>query len=1340
MLEGQYISQNLYFQVSNQIKSFTKCTKVFEIKNNYYNFLNQLNTIQSYQNQNNRIILVNLGQGPSPYIYFLLQFNRKEITIFGTQQTVITLENLTKTNDEITPNILINNSILLIRSDQQNICFNQNIQKLSLKNLRVVGESKTNDYGQILDYTQIENSQIQYFYQQYIIIQNCTISSIKISNMQSLFFIKNAYNVIIKRLIIDNCILDEISVLIQIQDADYVQIENLTITNNQFFNISSIFHFENINNLLFKKITIINNYPYSQKPFLQQSQYLTNSYVFYFISTHYLKITNMIAQSNVQLAIVYSQNFIEKLNEIQFQQDDEILFNNLVLEGNLYTSTRADFSFVQIKGSLISFESSRIQSNQCNQCNGTISLYNFININIQQSSFISNIALNGGAFFIKDTSLTYGLNISSSKFTSNVAHLSGGAIYLINSNIIDIILTKFSSNRALIGGAIRQIGAYSDLLFKKQDLLKSNFVIFKDNKGLSYGNDICAYPSKVLTHIKINNLYDIKQCNNKSIYFGNEIQDVKLRSGISIDVKVYFQDQQQQILKINYENLSEQEIQLLDQEYQNTIIYLKQDINDQNGYKIDGGTIISALQSYNFKTQSFDFTNLIFTGTLQKCFKLQIQSLLINQDFLSFLEIGSYDGAFTICFDICKQGQIPILTSINEIVCRVCEEGSYSLYQMPIQYTFESIQKEDFKCQKCPQGSLSCQANEILLLDGYWRSDDQSDKIYTCNYLYNNCVGQSQHSKNYCAEGYLGPLCSSCDIFGEVWESRYILLHDLTCKECQKPYIQIILIIIFVITLLIICFLILRLIKQGIQKNSICQYLRHMKLLPLSHTQIIQRFSIIKCLINFLQISIICNLKDGILPLNVIELFRNPLLFLIYKFDCFYPKDYQPIIVELRVYMIAIFSIFFLVMMLTFHKESRKSLNSKKIHPFIYQILNFIIYLFSPQIIKYLIESITCFEVGDEEYLVVYSLQKCYVNGTGYGLFVNIVVIPSLVLIFLQPLIIFYKIRKQKHILDYLLVKYKYGFHYIEYNSKYYWWDLLRSYFKFVIILATSIIYQQDDFQYFFLLILATIYLNFQSKRKIFVNNYIQKLETISYTILILQFSIQYIQRIYTSYIFILNQIFFMIYLVFILVCLTIILVNIEIKCFLKQKVKIWILIYTVLNKFLSHKYLSLIFINKPRYIKSGLKPLLTWKYLLRQRSVIIQSKIDYLKCSKDKQLKQNISNLQVIQQKQERTNTNRSNDNIFIRKKKALSNSINLESQFQSHQDWKHSINSSQISEHNFDLNKLKIQAVFSQNNSFQHSIFCPSSKIQQKNLVDDELSNFDIQSEKSQKHQINL
>ncbi|KAL4449297.1 hypothetical protein ABPG74_015679 [Tetrahymena malaccensis] len=1342
MLEGQYISQNLYFQESNNIKSFTKCTKVFEIKNNYYDFLNQLNTIQSYQNQNNRIILINLGQESSPYIYFLLQFNNKEITILGTQQTIITLENLTKSNDEITPNILVNNSTLFIPSDQNSVYFNQNIMKLSLKNLIVIGETKANTQGQILPYTYIQNSQIQYIYQQYIIIQNCTISNINVSRMQSLFFIKGAYNVIIKHLIIDDCILDDIFVLMHIQDTDYVQIENLSITNNQFFNISSFFLFENVTNLLFRQVSIINNYPKAQNSVLQQSQYLKNSYVLYFISTFYLKVDNLVAYSNVQLAIIYSQNYIELTNEIKFLQDDEVEFNNLVLEGNLYTSTSSDFSFVQMKGSFIKFISSRVQSNQCNQCNGTISLYKFVNITVQQSSFISNIAQNGGALFIKDTDLKFGLNISSSKFTSNVAHLSGGAIYLINSNVANIELTKFNLNRALIGGAIRQIGAYSALLFKKQSFLESNFVIFKENRGLSYGNDICAYPSKVLTHIKINNFYDIKQSNNKSIFFGNEIQEIKLRSGISLDVKVYFQDQQQQNLKIDYKNLSQYETQLLDQEYQNTIIYLKQDINDQNSYKIDGGTIISALKSYNFETKSFDFTNLIFTGTLQKCFKLQIQSLLINQDFLSFLEIGSQDGAFTICFDICKQGQIPILTSINEIVCRVCEEGSYSLYQMPNQYTFESIQKEDFKCQKCPLGSSSCQANEILLLDGYWRSNEQSDKIYSCNYLYNNCIGQKLNQKNYCAQGYLGPLCSSCDIFGEVWGNRYVLFHDMTCQICEKPSIQIILILIFIVTLSIICYLILYIIKQSIQKNCICQYLRYMKLLPLSHTQMSQRFSIIKCLINFLQISIVCNLKDGILPLNVIELFRNPLLFLIYKFDCFYPKNYKLKVMELRACMIGIFSIFFLIIMLTFQRESRKSLRNKKIHPFIYQILNFAIYFFSPQIIKYLIESIICFQVGDEEYLVIYSLQKCYVNGIGYGLFVNIVVIPSLVLIFLQPLILFYKIRKQRHTLDYLIIKYKYGFHYIEYNQKYFWWDLPRSYFKFVIILATSIINQQDDFQYFFLLIWATIYLNYQSKRTIFVNNYIQKLETISYTILILQFSIQYIQRIYTSYIYILNQIFFMVYLIFILICLLIILLNVEIKCFLKQKVKIWILVYTILNKFIPHKYLSLIFINKPRYQKSGLKPLLKWKYLLRQRSVIIQSKIDYLKCSKDnKQQRQNTSNFQTTyQQKQDQTNTNKSNDNIFIRKKKLLSNSINLESQLQSQQDWKHSINSSQITEHNFDFNKIKIQAVFSQNNSFQHSIFCPSSKIQQKNIADDELSNFDIQSEKSQKYSTNF
>lgn len=63
--------------------------------------------------------------------------------------------------------------------------------------------------------------------------------------------------------------------------------------------------------------------------------------------------------------------------------------------------------------------------------------------------------MNGGAFYVEDSSLKNGLNVTSTKFSANKAHLSGGAIFLVNSHMLDINSSKFVYNKALIGGAIR---------------------------------------------------------------------------------------------------------------------------------------------------------------------------------------------------------------------------------------------------------------------------------------------------------------------------------------------------------------------------------------------------------------------------------------------------------------------------------------------------------------------------------------------------------------------------------------------------------------------------------------------------------------------------------------------------------------------------------------------------------------------------------------------------------------------------------------------------------------------------------------------------------------------
>ncbi len=41
-------------------------------------------------------------------------------------------------------------------------------------------------------------------------------------------------------------------------------------------------------------------------------------------------------------------------------------------------------------------------------------------------------------------------------------------------------------------------------------------------------------------------------------------------------------------------------------------------------------------------------------------------------------------------------------------------------------------------------------------------------------------------SRLNCIEGYIGPLCESCDVYGKVWKTRYGEFGYLDCKACNQ--------------------------------------------------------------------------------------------------------------------------------------------------------------------------------------------------------------------------------------------------------------------------------------------------------------------------------------------------------------------------------------------------------------------------------------------------------------------------------------------------------------------------------------------------------------------------
>jgi hypothetical protein len=66
----------------------------------------------------------------------------------------------------------------------------------------------------------------------------------------------------------------------------------------------------------------------------------------------------------------------------------------------------------------------------------------------------------------------------------------------------------------------------------------------------------------------------------------------------------------------------------------------------------------------------------------------------------------------------------------------------------------------------------------MILKPGFWRFNNYSDEIYDCSNNRLSCIVTG------CMEGYLGPLCETCDILGRESDSFFYKLQDYNCAQC----------------------------------------------------------------------------------------------------------------------------------------------------------------------------------------------------------------------------------------------------------------------------------------------------------------------------------------------------------------------------------------------------------------------------------------------------------------------------------------------------------------------------------------------------------------------------
>ena len=135
----------------------------------------------------------------------------------------------------------------------------------------------------------------------------------------------------------------------------------------------------------------------------------------------------------------------------------------------------------------------------------------------------------------------------------------------------------------------------------------------------------------------------------------------------------------------------------------------------------------------------------------------------------------NYEFKIKIKFRKCIRGEYdnPISKTCDE-----CQIGFYS---------FEPSEN----CNKCPENVAYCSKDILDLRPGYWRHNENSSIIIECSNGIDNCLGGTSWGDRICAEGTIGALCESCDLYGRHWKSSYTK-SDSSCYKCDNEALNII--------------------------------------------------------------------------------------------------------------------------------------------------------------------------------------------------------------------------------------------------------------------------------------------------------------------------------------------------------------------------------------------------------------------------------------------------------------------------------------------------------------------------------------------------------------------
>ncbi|KAL4497006.1 hypothetical protein ABPG72_002162 [Tetrahymena utriculariae] len=1021
-----------------------------------------------------------------------------------------------------------------LTNSQQIIKFNQNSQNIVLQNIALSNQT-------LQQYTQI-----QFNSKKNIILNSFNISNLQITSGNRLLQVQNQQlgskyyllnftncsNIILNNMVIDNLKINTINqALIHSMKTAQITIRNLTVQNSIFNSLIDIFESSNV--------ILQNIFIYNCSNSLQQQ----NTYLIQLIGVVQLQISNFQAQNNRDLQLLLT----DKSYTLQNQGTVILSIDTLIFDGgNIFNNTFPSITdkintqniLVAIKTSSVNMSNINFQSNE-----GNIHLLANTVIQISKSKFSNNKGVLGGSLYAQDIQ---GFQIYNSVFQQNQVSGSGGSIYLNNINQFTIDQqSSIKNSSASIGGAVRIINPDVNLWrsYQLNCLMQYNYAEI-------YGNNIGTLPlvfqiQKLETERERTNYIKIQEgiLNNiqSPINFDNQ------QSGGLFQLRVQLLDDDKRPLAVNqtkYKSIA----------YEKTVMqelnsyFIQVEINQnatsltkQNSFIELKGQSLIGIKQYDEITKMFSFESL----TLTSLPLVSISSINIQFNFNS---LGySVNVPTLVSFRSCKQGEILVSSQIQAnsesniqsqitlISCQECTQGMYSLNDPSIDYS-NYLQTNDVKiinslvCKQCPTYVSNCIGNQMTLQDGYWRFNNQTDSILECNFVNPNICSESKDSINGCIEGYLGPICEKCDTIGQVWGKRYSQsFQQYQCQQCSDEFYQKTLISVSVLVVFFYLYFSIFLFMGRYTYESLCYYFRLLKLLPFSKSCTFDESSYyIKILINYLQLStLLFTFQIKFIPSflsSMPSVAGSPSSKLVISTQCLFNSEIYEKYGEEKIMIFGqsllpflTFLVFFIILAIMYKFKLKSVGNYHK-----YTMFNLVFLFFQPDCLSFFTKALSCRKIGDQKFQIINILVQC--DDKSYIKFSYCFVLPNLLFWILAPLVQLYYLKKEKgknnENLEKCILKYKFGFFYVEFKPSYYFWEFCRMYLKIIIIVITTVLNNYQDFILILCIIIIFSYVLIVMKAQPFKRNSLFKLELVSYLLLIPSIFLFYMSRQYSSQVF----------------------------------------------------------------------------------------------------------------------------------------------------------------------------------------------------------------------------